>query len=530
MSKVLMIGLDGATFALLKPLMEDGVMPFLKQFVSEGVHGDLMSTQNPLTPPAWISMVTGRSPEAHGIYDFLRPEKNGDQVFLKVNDSRDIRCETVWSMVSRQGKRATCMNFYGMSPPVPIDGYLISGFIPWKHLRSSTYPESLFDTLKNKPDFNYKQLGMDIGEEKKCIQGIEQGDYEPWIELQSERDRAWTKVLTDLMKTDPTDLTAVVFDGTDKLQHLFWRYLAPELLDPNPSDWDAHIREMCLSYYRELDDSIEALVKLAGQDCNVIMTSDHGFGATTEVVYMNEWLAQNGYFKWADDTETDSTWKLTADRIKDHTLMIDWEETLAYALTPSSNAIYVKMDNGSGKGVKPEEYTSFCHQLKQQLLEYRNPSDGGQIFIDADLNTDKIVGNPTFDYAPDITVKLRDYGFISIVRSGEVVKPRLKPDGTHRPNGIFIGRGPDIKSDETLEPLSILDITPLIMYFLDLPIPEDMEGRVPTEILRSESLIAQPVKHGAATEVTQTSQIQEEVSNEEKEALMAQLKLLGYMD
>jgi hypothetical protein len=106
-------------------------------------------------------------------------------------------------MVSRQGKRATTMNFYGMSPPVPIDGYLISGFIPWRHLRSATYPESLFEMIKAKPGFDYKQLGMDIGEEKKCIQGIEDGEFEPWIQLQSERDAAWTELLAHLMGTDP---------------------------------------------------------------------------------------------------------------------------------------------------------------------------------------------------------------------------------------------------------------------------------------------------------------------------------------
>ena len=104
MKKVLMIGLDGATFSLLKPFMDEGVMPFLKQVVSEGVHGDLMSTRNPLTPPAWTSMITGTSPHVHGIYDFLRPVTVDDGgVFLGVNDSRQNRSETIWTMVSRKG-------------------------------------------------------------------------------------------------------------------------------------------------------------------------------------------------------------------------------------------------------------------------------------------------------------------------------------------------------------------------------------------------------------------------------------------
>ena len=95
MKKVLMIGLDGATFLLLKPLMNDGIMPFLKEFISQGVQGDLISTSNPLTPPAWTSTITGRSPDVHGIYDFLHSEASGDNVYLKFNDFRNIRCETL---------------------------------------------------------------------------------------------------------------------------------------------------------------------------------------------------------------------------------------------------------------------------------------------------------------------------------------------------------------------------------------------------------------------------------------------------
>ena len=141
--KVLMIGLDGATFSLLKPLIQQDLMPNFARIIDGGVHGDLMSTRNPLTPPAWTSMITGRSPEAHGIYDFLRPQALEDgNMFLKINDFRDNQCETVWSIANRSGKRATSLNFYGMSPPPEFDGYVVSGFVPWKHLRKGTRPAS----------------------------------------------------------------------------------------------------------------------------------------------------------------------------------------------------------------------------------------------------------------------------------------------------------------------------------------------------------------------------------------------------
>lgn len=533
MKKLLMIGLDGATYALLKPLIADGYMPFLGKVMAEGAYGDLMSTPNPLTPPGWISTVTGCSPDVHGIYDFLRPESTEEGVFLKVNDSRDILCDTVWTLASRQGKRVTTLNFYGMSPPVPVDGYLISGFIPWRHLRSATYPESLFDTVKNLPNVDIKKLGMDIGEEKKCIQGLPEEEYEEWIHLQSERDAAWTELLSHLMQSDPTDLTAIVYDGTDKIQHLFWRYLDPSLVDATTANpWDTHIRELCLNYYRQIDQSIERLVALSGPDTHLVITSDHGFGPTHEVVYLNEWLARNGYLTWTAQTNVDNTSKLTADRIKDHTLMIDWEHTLAYSLTPSSNAIYVKQAKDGDIGVSAEEYPNFCRALQQKLLDYRHPIDGGQVFAKADLNENRLAGKASLEHAPDITLGLRDGGFVSILRSAEVVKTRDKVDGTHRPNGVFIAWGPDIASGKHLDPLSILDVTPMLLHLMGLEIPKEIEGRVPVEALRGEALSANPVRFSEMAQPARPKAAADrpEISEDEKDALMAQLKLLGYMD
>lgn len=530
MRKFLMIGLDGATFYLLDHLISEGVMPFLKDFMEKGVKADLMSTRNPLTPPAWTSMVTGRSPHAHGVYDFLRPATTADNsIFLQVNDSRHNRCETVWSMLARQGKRATSLNFYGMSPPPKIDGYLISGFVPWRYLRQATHPESLFETIKTLPDFDYKNLGMDIGEEKKCVQGLLEGEHHDWIQLQDDRDTAWTELCCHLMKTDPTELTAIVLDGPDKLQHLFWRFVDPVFAESDPNEWWLDVRDHCLNYYRQVDRNIQKMVEAAGPDTNVIMTSDHGFGPTDEIVYINEWLSREGYLQWADVAEEDATGQLTANKIKDHLQMIDWKNTSAYCPTPSSNAIYLKKANGSGNGVPPSEYLDYCLKLKQALLDYRDPRTGGQVFARVDLN--KLEGTAYVEPSPDITVSLRDGGFVSILKSTDVVSPRKHVDGTHRPNGIFLASGPDFKVAEQLEALDLLDITPLMLHLLGLPVPGDLEGAVPIQAL-ADSGEARQVTAAAATVAPQgrNESNRPEPSDEEREALLKQMQLLGYMD
>src|SRR5437868_6040084 len=130
--QTILIGLDGATFTVLDPLMEKGVMPFLKRFVARGVRGELLSTPNPLTPPAWTSLVTGRSPGNHGIFDFIRPEQTEDGIYLKLVNSRDIRCQTIWSMASEQNRRVISLNFPGMFPPLSVAGYVVPGFVSWR--------------------------------------------------------------------------------------------------------------------------------------------------------------------------------------------------------------------------------------------------------------------------------------------------------------------------------------------------------------------------------------------------------------
>jgi predicted AlkP superfamily phosphohydrolase/phosphomutase len=108
-TRTVLIGLDGATFSTLDPLMQAAVMPFLESFVTSGVRAPLRSVIPALTPPAWTSLVTGRSPGQHGIFDFFRKESPHSHRLSLLN-SRDVGSETLWSLVNRQGLRATVLN------------------------------------------------------------------------------------------------------------------------------------------------------------------------------------------------------------------------------------------------------------------------------------------------------------------------------------------------------------------------------------------------------------------------------------
>ena len=170
-NSTVLIGLDGATFTVLDPLIEAGHMPCLGEILSQGVRAELYSTVPPTTPPAWTTIMTGRSPANHGIFDFFVPEGAGSHGFRLVN-TRNIRCETIWGLLSRQGHKSISLNFPVMTPPIPFSGYSISGFVPWKYLRRACHPPQLLDELKNLPGFALKDMGHNFKMEEKVVAGV----------------------------------------------------------------------------------------------------------------------------------------------------------------------------------------------------------------------------------------------------------------------------------------------------------------------------------------------------------------------
>jgi predicted AlkP superfamily phosphohydrolase/phosphomutase len=533
MHRTVLIGLDGATFTVLDPLMADGVMPFLAGLVARGTRAELYSTPNPLTPPAWTSLVTGRTPGHHGIFDFIRADGGPEGLYFTLNTSFDIRCETIWSIVSRQGGTVTSLNFPVSSPPPPVAGHVVPGFVPWKHLRRSVHPPELYERLRAIPGFDAKQLAIDMNQELKSIQWLPAEEYEGWIAHHIRRERQWFGIARALVAESPTDLIAVLFDGVDKLQHLCWRYIDPELAPRAAEGAGARIRALCLDYFRELDGFIRELVGLSGEEARVFLASDHGFGTTSEVFYANVWLAQHGYLAWAGDASTDDLGRMSVDRIKSHVVGIDWERTTAYALTPSSNGIFIRRSAGPGQpGVASAEYEAVRRELADRLMGFRHPRTG-RPFVAKVMTREEAFPGAASARAPDLTLVLEDGGFLSVLNADECVKPRPEPSGTHRPQGILVASGAGIERGRRLLPASIIDVAPTLLHSLGLPVPADLEGRVVTGCFERAFLDRHPVRPGPATlspDGEAGAAAPSHMTEEDEEKVMARLKGLGYLE
>jgi predicted AlkP superfamily phosphohydrolase/phosphomutase len=526
MRKTVLIGLDGATFTILDPLMAQGHMPFLKSYLAGAFRAKLLSTPNPLTPPAWVSMITGRSPGFHGIYDFIRAENRDDTIYFTLYNSSDIKCETIWSMASRQGHKVVHLNFPMMAPPQPLNGYVIPSMVQWRHLKKNIYPKILYDTITTIPGFQADHWALTYWEANEAMRHRalhpDEDEGKAWVEKNLNRDKQWFIILKYLMEKDPADLTAIVFDGVDKLLHPYWRLLDPETSEAL-SDSEKRVRDLVLEYFHQLDSYIRDIVQVAGDEAHIIMASDHGFGPARYVFHVNVLLERLGYLGWrevdhAEVKKHNHEWAFAS---------LDWSKTSAYVGTPSSNGIRIRMP---GEETNGKDYEAFRARLMEQLLDYRDPVTGEQIVTRVTPREEAFPG-PAMLQAPDLTLTLSDHSFVSVINEEPIVLHRPEINGTHRPEGIFILGGPGVKSGEHSEPYSILDIAPTMLFCLGLPIPQEFEGQITAAAWEPGYLQTHWVGVDNASDTFSTPEPEDSpFSEEEQKAIWAHLQSLGYVE
>jgi predicted AlkP superfamily phosphohydrolase/phosphomutase len=353
-----------------------------------------------------------------------------------------------------------------------------------------------------------------------------QGDY---IESNIRRDRQWFNILRYFMENEPTDLTAIVFDGVDKLQHLFWRFLDPACMPKKWLPWEKNMQDKVIEYFSRMDAYIDQIVSLAGDEANIFMVSDHGFGPTRYLFHVNVLLEKLGFLGWKDFDE-----KTKGVNRELSFANIDWEKTSAYAGTPASNGVCIRLPGVPGENrMTRDEYFSFREKLIKKLLDFRDPSTGEQI-VTRILTKEKAYSGPAIDRAPDLLLTLSDGSFVSVANEEPIVWNRPDINGTHRPEGIFIAKGPMIKPKKASEPASILDVAPTLFYSLGLQIPKDFEGVVLTEAISDDFLRAHPVSIGeslaGAESFAHAEQPESPYSKDEEKEITDQLRALGYVE
>jgi predicted AlkP superfamily phosphohydrolase/phosphomutase len=254
------------------------------------------------------------------------------------------------------------------------------------------------------------------------------------------------------------------------------------------------------------------------------------------VFHINSWLEREGYLYWSGEDEAAKSRAATdvgfAEMTR-HVHAIDWSRTVAYAATPSSQGIHIVEQIPGTSGRMPEEARAkIAVELAASLMDLRRPADGLPL-IEEVWTREQAFAGPYEALGPDLSMVLADGGTLSILPSETIVARREQPRGHHRWEGTFIAKGPGIRSGAEVPELSIVDIAPLLLHSLGLPVPEDMAGRLPIEIFEPEALAARPLRLAPASpepEALVGAAEALELEPDEQAALVERLRALGYVE
>ena len=282
--KVLVIGMDGATFDIIRPLVKKGKLPTLAKLIANGISSPLRSTFPPVTAPAWVSFMTGKNPGKHGVFDFCGYASHGyTRPFVS---SRDVQSMTLWKLLSEKGCQVGVINVPITYPPEKVNGFIIPGYQRAFTHKEYTYPPELF--------YEIEKMGYELDYS---------GDLVPFNDDKTDYIQGWNKVVDarrrtsiNLMKKYNWDFFMTVYKCTDEVQHHFWKYY-----DRTYADCPEHLRQrygnVIEDFYQKVDDAIAEQMSLLDENSVVVIMSDHGAGPLTKHFNLNRWLIQEGYMK-----------------------------------------------------------------------------------------------------------------------------------------------------------------------------------------------------------------------------------------
>jgi predicted AlkP superfamily phosphohydrolase/phosphomutase len=513
--KVLLLGLDGATWDILNPLASEGVLPNLARLREQGAAGALQSVFPPLSPVAWTGVMSGKNSGKHGVFEFL--EYGRDPLQVRVNSSRSIRTELLWEMASRHGKKSVVGGIPMSYPPRP------AGAFPGFYLGDFLSPE-------NAPDFSsdpalFAELEREVGPYRAWSTSVHDGGNEAAVldDLTAFLDQH-LKTVAFLMDRCPWDLFLFDLMATDRFGHELWHVwdLSHRAARGREKELAA-LRPRLLEFWRTLDRGIGVIEGKLPADASLLLMSDHGFGPIEWYVNFNVWLLEQGFITLQDNfyvkqkhwcyrrgVTPESIYNVMSrlglaghrvsrfrgkqssllDRLGESLLLsrrhIDWSRTRAFA-QGNFGQIFLNLKGRQAHGyVDPADARPLREDLKAALREIRHP-ETGEPLVERVYEAEELYQGPYADQAPDLTVVLGDWRYRTIglhdFTTHKVVSPAFGPTGDHRMDGILIATGPAFRQGASPYKANLLDLAPTVLHLLGVPVPADLDGRILTELL-----------------------------------------------
>lgn len=537
--RVLLLGLDGATFDLLVPRAAQGRLPNFKYLLDQGAHGVLRSTLPPYTAPAWTSLATGKNPGKHGIVDFWPRGRPGEP--RTPISYRSIRTPMLWDYINAAGLEVGLVDVPVTYPPPPVKGFVVSGLLtPGRHV-PYTHPRSLQTEIETiVPDYEPDPY-EDIPAEGFLLKALE------WIDKKEQ-------VVHYLLDRHPVDFFFDVVRAPDVIQHRYWNCLDRDhpLYDPDKAARYGALLERC--FFR-IDEIIGDRLNRLDERTTLLVVSDHGFGPAYRYFHLNKFLQETGLLvlkravsnpildrirragitadelahllrkldplglRWRLKNRTRMRFRSTLDR---HLIQqIDQEKTIAWSGGITGEFVYLK------PGVPPSQRES----LVRALESLRDPIGGLPVFDWVYRKEEAYPGARSPDL-PDIILDIGTRPYLLTERLGV---PRVFQDlssddwcGRHQPGGILLALGRGIRTT-SLEPHALVDIAPSILNLLGVPVPSDMDGQIMLDLFDDDFRRANSPWEAEPLALSPPTAASHFYSDDETSQISRRLAALGYL-
>ncbi|WP_416840242.1 alkaline phosphatase family protein [Haloferax sp. DFSO52] len=457
--KVCVVGLDGATWDLLDPWLDD--LPTIRSFASVN-RGELKSCLPPISVPAWKCYTTGMNPGDLGVFTFVEPDF--DRESLNTVSSETFTHREVWDYLGDAGYRSAAINVPSTSPPRDIDGWMVSG--PFSDDDDFARPKSFERTLREDgytilPDY---YLSRDTDDLDDGIDSV-RGKFDAALELK-----------------DDVDFAHVTIYLTDTVQH---------------SEWNSPASK---AFWEDVDRELGRFLDELGDEWNVVLMSDHGFGKSEGIFYLNTWLQEEGYMN-IEDTGVDfgdvagllnldyGSTKRLLQRLR---LMRLVKSTLPSSLLvriarqmPGNRkleGIQDKLDwDSDAIALAPLIYTktdAIAEEIREKLLALEDDF-GNKVLDDVYYGKELYPDAPV--RVPDLIVDHTDYVISDVVQPGTMFNydeeewPEHKI-AHHRRNGIISARGPDV-GEFDFDDANLVDVVPTVLNGFGVGVPDEMRGQ-----------------------------------------------------
>lgn len=556
MTKTLLVGWDAACWEYLRPLLDANRLPTLQKLLQQGVSGTLHSTMPPWTPTAWSTIVTGKNPGKHGIFDMLRKKPQGYD-FVPTNASFRLG-QPFWKYLNQHGVRTGMVNVPFTYPPAPVEGFMVCGFGTPATLSEIAYPAEVKSWLKATFDDFKPEVDAEI---------LRSAPPEQIFSIEKEQQNRFVQIATTL--ADRYDVEVLVIN----------------LMFPDHANHKMPRLEQVQESYLQTDQDLARLLDHFQPD-NIMLLSDHGSSRVKGDFWLGAWLRDQGYAAEIENTPTDRArqfnwllmqlfreywgwsgiWEKVARKLTKETFFAlpaslqhrlwarfeqdfphaqqfvlssgkpDYARTAVIFGSAYSGLLYFNVKGREPEGVvPPERVQALADEIKTKLLQIQDPDTGRPLF--SDVYTRDIYAGRAVSHAPDLILDAYD-GEWNIRTSKYTAHPgpainqyffkkaNYRDFGWHSRDGIFAFVGPAF--EKTAGPLeaNLLDIPATLLHLYGVPIPEDFDGQVLIELLAAPHRTT-PVQFQPVEEVVQEEKAYDE---DDAEKLVEHLRALGYLD